>query len=135
MRLSAIPLRTKLLLGALAGVLSLWLVTAVQARTLERQMKPFAAQHLAENRLENAESTATVTVGQKFLLFGDTEAKVEVFVRPKPFGTQDRITGIEYHYELGDGGWRLTDSSACTAESCQIRGARAFKSNSSAGPL
>jgi hypothetical protein len=119
------PLRTKILVGVLAVIVVMWGVSWVQAKSLEKELEPFIGEHEKTAVVVGEESVAVITVAKRYVLFGDTTGKIEVFVRP--VDDPEHIGGVEFNYVRENGSWQLTDSGSCASESCHRRGVKAFK--------
>lgn len=127
------PARTKVLLGLLALMSVTFGVNAAHVYTLENELRVIAREKVQEehDRADRfgvpIETAYIVTATKEYLIYGDVQGKIEVFVKKE--GREDRIVGMDYFMARDQGDWTVLDSSACTDETCQRRGTKAFAAN------
>ncbi|MBI2431566.1 MAG: hypothetical protein HYV26_01700 [Candidatus Hydrogenedentes bacterium] len=118
--------RRAVLFGLLAGVLLLWMRSTAEQRQLTGELATVAAQHEREVKGAGEEAASIVTVSREYLVFGEIDAKIEVYTRRQGQENGPILQGVQYYYRKEASGWRLGDSSGCRSEFCKERGSLAF---------
>lgn len=133
MKPSAKTLRLGVLLTLLTGLATLWVVSVVQVKALERDLNRVAQekmQEFAPGAGETHDTASVVTAWRDYLLLGPVKGKVEVFIRqPAPGkGDDPQIGGVTYDFEKRGDKWiEVQSGSVCSSAEHQLRGRSAFE--------
>lgn len=121
----SVPMRTKALVAVLLVVVAVYAVSAVQASLLRKELSVAAQAHVSQYTEDEYDYVPVFTVSKAYILFGNTQGLVEVFMRPKKDPSDPQIYSVEYYYERRDGKWVFTGSGAGTSD--EVRGQKAFE--------
>lgn len=121
-----LPMRTRVLLGTLAVVAVLALVSTVQSTMLRNELFVHAQELADANRGDGEESAFTVTVARPFVLFGEPIGKVTTFSRPVGAETNEVLMAVDYQFVKQDGKWINTESAMCMHDGCITGAESAF---------
>jgi len=130
-KFTRVPLRGSILLGVLLVLVIVKAVSYVQVRQLERELQDIADQRIDWLRrndwsLMSHQAETAVVASKKFIVFGPTAGKVEVYFRREGILGKPQYTEYVFHFEQQNGSWVETDSGVCQHTDCQVRAAAAF---------
>lgn len=117
-------------LPTLVALCALWAFGELRTRTLEDELAPIVASKVEDlqksGQLNLSGTIATETVVSfPYIVFGEAQGKITVYVQYDAGGIPSRIQGFDYFLVRGaDAIWNEVESGVCATDQCQIDGGR-----------
>ena len=124
---SVLPRRTQALIGVLLLLCGMYLYSVVELRISAGFLEKFAQKEINGVHSDSNDVVWEVTVSRPFILFGQGQGKVEVFVLQKvSSGPRPELHSVSFFYVEDGNSWRLDGSEASGSEERQAAGLKAF---------
>ena len=122
----AVPHRTKYLLLVLFALAGVYVYTLFQTRVRARELEDFAQKAINSIHSAANDVACEFSVSRQFLLFGPTQGKVDVYVRPRNTGENPSIHEVNLYFIRSGGAWRADGSSASASPESHRKGIAVF---------